>query len=332
VSKIRVGIIGGGGIAHAHLPRLTERTDDVEVTGVADVNPAARATAEQYGVDRFVSDYHELLPHVDAVVICVPTFLHAEIAIDCLEAGKDVFCEKPLSRTLEEAGRMRAAVQKSGKIFQIGFVRRFDDEWLAWRDAVQAGKIGRPVFWHDVKLSPGPVWAPWFCNEEKGGGPFLDGCIHNFDFALYTFGPAQWAFANLRTLRPSNTALDTGTATVRFASGDDLTLTWSWGLPKDVTGSNAFELLGPEGVITWPRNETPDATERHFQINKGEDVESVAFPAGALGAAQRKQVDEFIAVLQGKQQPQAGFEAGYEANRLALAVLQSGRSGQVVQL
>ena len=337
MAKLKVGIVGAGGISEAHLPRLSERNDAVELVGVADINSeAAQRIAEKYGIGSVVNEYQELLPQVDAILICVPTHLHAPIAIAALEAGKSVFCEKPLARTMEQADAMREAVQKNDGILQTGFVRRFDDEWLAWRDAVQASKIGRPIVWRDVAAGAGPA-ALWFGRDEQGGGPFLDGCIHNFDFALHTFGPAQWAFCHGRTFRNEQdgyTAIDTGTATVRFASGDELLLAWSWGLPSGCSGTRVFEMLGPQGTLTWPQGKSeskPD--ERFFVVNSGDDhTEEVTFPRNSLGTGFARQMDEFIEVAQKRAQPRAGVEEGHAALRLALAVLQSGRSGEVVHL
>ena len=333
MSKLRIGIIGGGGIAHAHLPHLHQRSDAVELVGVADVKAeTAGATAAKYNILRTVTDYHELLPDVDAVLICTPTFLHADIAVDALKAGKHVFCEKPMARTLEQAEAMLQAVGQGGAALQVGFVRRFDDEWLAWRGAVQAAKIGRPLVWRDVQAGAGPIHAPWFTTDAMGGGPFLDGCIHNIDFSLFTFGPVDWVFTHGRSLRETNTAIDTGTVTVRFQSGDEMLLAWSWGLPKGCSGTRVFEFLGPRGTLRWPQDEPSGATERRFILNYGEEQEAVSFAANALGIGFERQMDEFIAVATGQQQPRAGAREGYDSLRVALAILESGRTRQVVHL
>ena len=327
MSQLKIAVVGGGGISAAHLPRLAQR-DDVELVGLADLNPAARETAKKFGIARFVADYKELLPLCDAVLICVPTFLHADIACEALRAGKAVFCEKPLARTLEQSDRIAAAVRESGAPFQVGFVRRFDDEWLNWRQAVQSDKIGRPVVWRDVASGPAP--GAWFVRDEQGGGPFLDGCIHNFDFALSMFGKAQWAFCHGRSLGEGHTAIDTGNATVRFESGDELSLLWSWGLPPGCRGGRIFEILGPQGVMSWPASQ--NAESPHFVINRGENSEEVSYPAGALTAGFARQMDEFVAVARGETQPRAGIEEGRAALQLALAVLESARSSHVVRV
>ena len=328
-------MVGGGAIAGYHLPRLKERAEagDIELAALADVNPAARATAEKFGVNRFVPDHRDLLPHVDALLVCIPTHLHAGVAVDALGAGKHVFLEKPVARTLEQARLIsEAAAAAAGVAVQVGFVRRFDEEWLAWREAVRSGAIGRPVVWRDAYAGHGPAGA-WFNRDDQGGGPFLDGTVHNYDFALHTFGPVEWVYAHLRTMRAGSTAFDTGTATLRFASGDEMVLLWSWGVPSGVTGTRVFEFLGPAGAVTWPRDEPPEATQRRFTINRGgEDKKSVMVPKDALTPAFARQMDEFIDVAKGRRAPAAGLPEGIEALRVALAVLESGRTGERIFL
>lgn len=335
MEKLKVGIIGAGGISHEHLPHLKNRNDAVELAAIADVNgELAAKAAEQYGIAQTFTDWRELLPIVDAVLVCVPTFLHAEIVSECLRAGKAVFCEKPLTRTLEQAETIRSAVEESGSPFQVGFVRRFEDGWMAWRKAILDEKIGRPIVWRDVASYSGPAPA-WFNQDELGGGPFLDGCIHNIDFALYTFGPAKWAFCNGRTLRDTNTAIDTGSATVRFQSGDEMLLAWSWGLPVGTSGGRIFEFLGPKGTIV--QSEVQTETELNFLVSRSADEadqELLPYPPNsiAIPTAFARQMDEFIEVARGNAKPRAGFEEGLASLRLALAILESARTEQLVTL
>lgn len=332
MSRLRIGIIGGGGIATAHLPQLARRADAVELVAMADINPAAKALADQYNIARFASDYREILPDVDAVLINVPTHVHAGITIDALRAGKHVFVEKPMTRTWEDAKRVAsaaaaaAAESQSKGALQIGFVRRFDQEWLAFRSVIQQRRIGKPVIWRDIAAGAGPS-IKWFLQDEQGGGPFIDGLIHNYDFALYTFGPAEWAMASLRTINPKNTAFDSGAATIRFASGDELIVAWTWGMAPGAHGGRIFEFYSPEGSLRWEADKPGQ-----FSIVRGDARELVTYPPKSLHEAYDLQMDEFIAVAQGKAKPRAGLAEGLESMRLSLAVLQSGREGRKVHL
>jgi predicted dehydrogenase len=331
MSKLRIGVVGAGGITGAHLPHLQKRSDAVELTAVADVNAEAAASlAKQYGMSFHTTDYRELLSRVDAILVCVPTFLHYEVVMAALEAGVAIFCEKPFTRTLEDAEKLHEAASASRVPVQVGFVRRFDDEWLAWGNEVQNTAVGRPVVWRDVAASVRP--GVWFCQDELGGGPFLDGCIHNLDFGLMTFGPAQWVFCHGRTMGEGNTAIDTGTATVRFQSGDELLLAWSWGLRPGCVGARVFEVLGPQGTIQWPRDAPDFAESPRFTINSGESQRDVPFPGDALQQGFIRQMDEFIEVAQGNKKPTVGTKEGVESLRPALAILESARSGEIVRL
>lgn len=184
------------------------------------------------------------------------------------------------------------------------------------------------MVWRDVQSHDGPPSA-WYYRDEQGGGPFLDGCIHNHDFALHTFGRAQWAFCHGRSFGAGHSAIDTGTATVHFESGDEMLLAWSWGLPAGCAGASVFELLGPNGVIQWPR---PQGDREHpvFAINTGAQIEQVPFPSGALNAAFEAQMEHFLRVCAREETPRATGEDGRNALQIALAILESARSGQVV--
>lgn len=329
--KVKIGIIGVGGISASHLPHLAARSQEVELVAAADVNPAARAMADKYTIPRFFDDYRQVLALADAVLINVPTHLHAQMTIEALKADKHIFLEKPMTRTLDEAKAVaHAAAQSKGRL-QIGFVRRFDKEWEAYRKTILDGELGRPVTWRHTATSSGPG-GRWFNQEHQGGGPFLDGAIHNYDFALYTFGPAQWVFAHLRTINPDHTALDTGTATVHFESGDELMVAWTWGVPPGSAGIWAFDFLGPRGTLLPKFDLPPDAPHGQFTISLGRESRVVNVPRNALEIAYQRQMNEFVDVAQGRCAPRAGVSEGIESLRLALAILQSGRTSQKVHL
>src|SRR3569833_1192043 len=340
MSKVNVSFIGCGGIGQVHLAALA-KCGEANFAWTVDANPEAAANAAApYGSALHSVDYRDALGvATDAVVLSVPTHLHAEIAVAALEAGKALFCEKPIARTLEQALDIRRACRRSNAHAMLGFVRRYDQEWLAFRSAIRGGAIGGPVTWNDIVSFEGPVPA-WYCQDELGGGPFLDGAIHTLDFALYTFGPAKRVFCKGKTMKPGNTAIDTGTAIVEFASGDELVLGWSWGLPRGCAGGRVFEFLGPEGLITWPGGVgsppslgTADGEGEMLScvVDRGVSKESIECPAAALQSAYEQQMKEFVAFVRGEARPRADATDGVEALRLSLAVIASARAGKLVE-
>ena len=128
MAKLRVGIIGTGGIANAHAGGYKGNLDKCELAAVCDVREdAAKAFAEKHGFAKVWTDYHALLDSdtIDCVSVCTPNFLHAPVSIEALQKGKHALCEKPMATSVADAERMKAEAEKSGKILYIGFNHRF---------------------------------------------------------------------------------------------------------------------------------------------------------------------------------------------------------------
>ena len=129
MGKVKVAVIGCGTIANnAHIPAY-QKNPDVEITFFCDIIPErAQAAVERYGCGKAVTDYRELLDsrEVDAVSVCTPNHVHAEIAMAFLKAGKDVLCEKPAARTYAEALKMQKCQEETGRILTIGVCNRFN--------------------------------------------------------------------------------------------------------------------------------------------------------------------------------------------------------------
>src|ERR1700731_347864 len=118
--KLQVGIIGVGGMGRVHAENLALRIPETELVGITDVNfPAAKSVSEGLGVKNYYAEYREMLenPRVEAVAIAVPAFAKHEIILDSIKAGKHIFCEKPLTLSLESADQIRAGIQKAGVKF-----------------------------------------------------------------------------------------------------------------------------------------------------------------------------------------------------------------------
>src|SRR5690349_6216632 len=122
MSKLRVGIIGTGGIANAHAGGYKGNLDKADLVAVCDVREdAATAFKERHGFREVWTDYHKLLEsdHVDCVSVCTPNFLHAPVSIEALQNGKHVLCEKPMATSVADAEKMKAASEASGKVLYI---------------------------------------------------------------------------------------------------------------------------------------------------------------------------------------------------------------------
>jgi len=336
MSALRVALIGAGGIGEHHAARYS-KVSGAELVATVDVDgERAKAVAEKYGIPNAYTSIDEAIAAggLDAVDICLPTWLHKEAAVKAAEAGLHVLCEKPMAVSLEDADAMIDAANAASVKLMIAQCRRWDNYWGAVEKALKSGVIGGPVVWRDVQGSQGPKPA-WFYARDKGLGPLVDGAIHNYDFARVMFGEASWAFASTRNFKDV-TAPDTGIAIVRFESGDELQLSWTWGLPQGSYSARAMDILGPEGVLYFGspgRNvEVPPAPEGHGQIvavRKDGEIVPITYEINDMYV---DEIQHFVDCVNSGETPNPSGEEGRRSLAIGMAVLESGESGSVVQL
>lgn len=192
--KLGIGIIGSGGIAvGCHMPGYAKLDDLCEIVAVADVNEDnAKKAAEQFQVRNVYRDYMDLInnPHVDAVSVCTPNYLHQEPTVAALRAGKHVLCEKPLARTGDEARAMVRAAKETGKILQVGLQWRYHPTAQYLRRFIDSGKLG-PVYYaraQALRRRGIPGWGVFIDKEKQGGGPLVDIGVHILDLTLSLMG------------------------------------------------------------------------------------------------------------------------------------------------
>jgi myo-inositol 2-dehydrogenase/D-chiro-inositol 1-dehydrogenase len=186
-ATLRLGVIGAGRIGRMHAELLARRVPGAAVTRIHDVaEGSARDVAETLGV-AVAAELDELLgaADVDAVAICSSTDTHADLIVAAAQAGKAIFCEKPVSLDLVEVDRALAAVDAAQVPFQIGFNRRFDPAHAAVAAAVDRGEIGEPQLVRISSRDPAPPPVAYIRNS---GGIFLDMTIHDFDMARFVTG------------------------------------------------------------------------------------------------------------------------------------------------
>lgn len=186
---LKVGIIGAGRIGKVHTESICNYVKNAEVKAIADpfLSEETAAWAKKLGVEVVTKDYHEILadPEIGAVLICSSTDTHSPISIEAIHAGKHIFCEKPIDHDVAKINEVRKALEGTGLKYQVGFNRRFDHNFEAVRNAVQAGKIGEP---HIVKITSRDPEPPSAAYVAVSGGMFLDMTIHDFDMARFLIG------------------------------------------------------------------------------------------------------------------------------------------------
>src|SRR6185312_11080685 len=152
---------------------------------ITDVNrAAAEEVAQLYGIARVAPSAAEILadPEIDAVLICSSTDTHAQLIVDAANAGKHIFCEKPIDYELSRIDSALEAVRRAGVKLQVGFNRRFDANYARVRKALESGEICTPRLLHIVSRDPAP---PPISYVRSSGGMFFDMTIHDFDMARF---------------------------------------------------------------------------------------------------------------------------------------------------
>lgn len=270
--KLRVALIGAGGIAGAHM-RYYAKMDDVELVALADVSKESMARrAEEFKVADCFTDYRKMLEKVrpDAVSICTPNGLHAPTTIAALAAGAHVLVEKPMAMNAREAQSMISAAKRHRRKLVIAFQHRFEPKTQFIRSAVEAGKLGKVVFARVQALRRRgiPNWGVFGRKDLQGGGPLIDIGVHVLEATHYAMGTpkpvaasggtftylgnkksgviSQWPNWDYKTY----TVEDLAVGQIRFENGAVLHLEASFAahIEKDVW---TFQIMGEKGGAIW---------------------------------------------------------------------------------
>ena len=190
--RLRVGIVGCGGIANGkHMPSM-KKADKFDIVAFCDILEArATQAAKDYGTPdaKVYTDYKALLQDktIDAIYVLTPNKSHSFISIDAMEAGKNVMCEKPMAKTAAEAKAMVETAQRTGKLLTIGYNSRYTTRSAYVKEVVQRGDLGDIYFARAQALRRRgvPTWGVFLNEEEQGGGPLIDIGTHILDLTLW---------------------------------------------------------------------------------------------------------------------------------------------------
>ena len=266
--KLRIAIIGAGGIGSTHMRYLADMAD-VEMVAVADiVEESARQRCDEFDIPQAFADYKKMLRQVeaDAVSVCTPNGQHAPCTIAALNAGVHVIVEKPLAMNAREGKKMLDAATRNNRALIIGFQNRYDAKVQFIKRAVDEGQLGRVVFARVQALRRRgiPSWGVFGRKDLQGGGPLIDIGVHALESAHYAMGSPQPVAATGSTYtylgdKPSSvisqwpnwdyknyTVEDLAVGHIRFANGATLQIESSFAahIEKNQMG---FTLMGEKG-------------------------------------------------------------------------------------
>jgi inositol 2-dehydrogenase len=330
---LNVGLIGLGRLGRIYARDLSTRIACTRLVAVADVDRAAvdEITGE-FDVPFGTTNPQDLISHpsVDAVVIVTPTNTHRAVTEAAAASGKAVFCEKPLSISLDEASAIKHAVERSGIFFQMGFMRRFDRGFAAAKQRLGEGAIGEAVVFKSTSRDPFRPSVE-YADPRSSGGMILDMGIHDFDLARWFMGEVATVQAIGGVLAyPELGAvgdIDNAIISLVFTSGRlgvvDLTRNGIYGY--DII----TELLGTQGTLRVGYiRETP-----LLIMTKGVVAhDTVPYFMERFAQAYTAQLENFAQnVLQGRQPP-ITVDDGVQALRIAVAATRAQHTGQRVEV
>lgn len=322
---LNVGVVGAGtmGTAHAH---AYARLPNVRLVGIADTDlEKAKRLADATG-STALPQAEDLInrPDIDVIDICLPTHLHRVYVEKAAAAKKQIFCEKPLARTLADGQAILDAVEKAGVKLGVGHVVRFFPEYAQARATVQAGHLGEIGVIRTSRGGGGfpTAWKDWYANYTWSGGLALDLMIHDFDWLRWTFGPVARVYAK-STFRRDFNREEYVLATLRLKSGAIAHMEGTW---LQAGGfATSFEIAGSQGMLTYDSREVrPLVTVTPPTPGSA----GVAVPEAPGESPYLKEIRAFVEALdRGQPVPVDGRE-GYESLKIALAVLESIETGR----
>lgn len=359
-AKVKAAVIGAG-IGKYHIQGY-QKHPKAEVVAICDVNEAAAQTvAGDFGIRGVYTDYKRMLAEADfdCVSVCVPNKLHMPLTVACLEAGKDVLCEKPLARTAAEGQKMVDAAKKAGKLLMVQFNNRYRPEAKILKQYIEDGTLGDIYMaragW--IRRNGIPGWGGWFTQKDMaGGGPIIDLGVHMLDLTMWLMGnpePVAVMASAYSVFGPKMEALgpwgtpnakgkfdveDMGCALIKFKGGQTILLEAGWAarikrehVYSTLMGTKAGASLERVFEIDGVDDSSVDTLELYTQengvaVNRSVLIEPDPF-MGRLNA-----VGHFVDCLTSKTECISPGSDGLRIMKILDAAYKSAASGKAVNI
>ena len=319
---MKVGVVGTGGMGNVHA-RQYRKMDGVQL-GYFERNHVRADSFREHWDAHLCESIDQLLDWADVVDICLPTDVHPEYALKAIAAGKPVFLEKPVARTVIEATQVVEAAEKANVPLMIGHVVRFFPEFALGRQMVLNGAVGKPAAIRTRRGGGAPKGSlGWFMDHNRSGGVLLDLAIHDFDWLTWTFGKVKLLYSrSLGAL--TGQGPDYALTTLTFESGAVAHVEATWMDPGGFR--TTFDIAGSDGLLAFDSSKTPA-------------LKTVTGESKTLEPSLADKEDPYYlelsgflrAVEEGTPVPITGRD-GLVALQLSLAALESARTGKVVSL
>ncbi len=329
---MKAAIIGAGVMGRTHAASC-HALPGMQVAAVADLRPeAAQALAAQYDAAACTAADVFDDASIELVVVATSTESHKDIVVGALEAGKHVFCEKPIARRLDEGLAMLEAARGASGTAMVGHVLRFFPEYAGIKRLLDDGAIGTPA----VARTERNLYAPpgsdsWFMDYDRSGGVIYDLAIHDIDFCMACFGPVERVYAKgLLAHDASNDHGDYALITLRFAQGAIAHIEASWLYAAGFY--MAFEASGSAGIVEYDSRRTrplvfcPSGAEATKRI--GAELPESPYAESAYAT----ELKLFVEAIEQGGEPPITFDYAVDVLRVADAAERSALTGEAVTL
>ncbi|MGP4039680.1 inositol 2-dehydrogenase [Gracilibacillus sp. D59] len=332
MADMTIGIIGAGRIGQLHAEHIIS-TPSIELKGICDINIGhLKGTFIEKNVPIITTDPSSLIEdeEIDAIFICSSTDTHCYYIEKCARARKHIFCEKPISFSLEETKAALQIVEEAGVKLQIGFNRRFDTHFRKIYQTVQEGKIGKP---HIIKITSRDPKPPNETYIKSSGGMFFDMTIHDFDMIRY-LSSSEVKLVSVATANLVDPCfekyddVDTAIVTLIFEDGTLATIDNS---RQAVYGyDQRIEVFGEKGMVMADNERTSNV-----QIATKESVtldHPKYFFLDRYKDAFYKEIQEFAKAIINHEPLTCTGEDGLQAQKLAIATKKAWKEKRSVPL
>ncbi|GAA4265710.1 Gfo/Idh/MocA family oxidoreductase [Frondihabitans peucedani] len=320
---LTIGLVGAGGIAHAHLPNLLRIAGRVVVFSEV----GADELVALYGGE-VVASLEELLEQADFVDVATPTYTHHAVVKRVIEAGKDVVSEKPLARTDDDARDLVEAARGAGVQLYPAHVVRYFPEYAALKSAVDAGALGDLAVLRFSRSGAFPTRTPWFGDRALSGGIIMDQMIHDLDIARWVAGEVVRVSAVSTRRGDAEHPVEAAHVLLTHASGAISHVAGIWG-PAHLTFSTEYSVTGTLGTLSHS-----SLAERNYTA----DLEVTEAANGLMPEVDPREdpyyleLRSYASAFAGGETPRVSAEDGRIAVAIANAALASLETGQPVDL
>lgn len=337
MKKLRIGIVGLGRLGKVHAHHIANSIPNAELTAACSIVPAELDYAKaELGVQRVYSDFLEMVkdPEVDAVAIVTTSSEHCWQIAAALDAGKHVFCDKPLGVTVEECEMAEKAVERHPElIFLLGFMRRFDPSYAYAKAKIDAGLIGTPYLVKATGIDPEALAEGSIRFAKTSGGIFIDMAVHDIDLMRWFIGAeATEVYALGATFKhPEFKAAgddETAVATYKFENGAIGTI------HVGRTAAHGYhvetEIIGTEGSIRI--SPVPSKNMAVLYDSRGVVTECVENFQIRFEEAYLLEMAEFVNCVLENRKPDVNVYDGTKSTKIAFATTEAWKSGKAVTI